>query len=348
MSTSLIGTRRSWGGSIDSEGHREYTVQFRVRSTSKNDGPETVMNTAGLPAVGAVWNLGNDSDSWAFCYPDMKVSLAEVGEYYFWDVEQKFSTKPLKRCNTTQIEDPLSEPQKVSGSFAKYTEEVFYDRYGDAILSSSLEPYKGSEVEFDANRPTVRIEQNVAALGLSTFAAMIDTVNDAPLWGLPARCVKLSNVGWERKLYGVCTYYFARTFDFDVRYDGFDRVLLDKGTRVIRGEWDRRYRLEDGTYNPTYGRYLCKAYLAGNADRTRPSLAARSNPQNFVQYKDWNGENTSVVLDGYGMPAIRMVPVGTGTGTGTVGEQRGDVAIAFVERYGESNFLELGIPSSFS
>ena len=119
----------------------------------------------------------------------------------------------MKRCNTTSIENPLAEPQKVSGTFIKYTRELVWDKDGDLLIYSSHEPIKGGDVEFDRNRPSVRVEQNVSGLGLATFAAMVDTLNDATLWGLVARCIKLDNVSWERKLYGVCTYYYTRIFD---------------------------------------------------------------------------------------------------------------------------------------
>src|SRR5690606_22693106 len=99
------------------------------------------------------------------------------------------------------------------------------DRYGNPIKSSSHEQFRGSNVEFDANRPTVWVDQNVSSLGLATFASMIDCVNDRPLWGLPKRRIKLSNVTWERKMYGTCRFYYTRKLEFDIRYDGFDRRL---------------------------------------------------------------------------------------------------------------------------
>jgi hypothetical protein len=285
-----------WTLSRDKEGHREYKIKWLVRSTSTADGPLTIANTAGLPAVGSTWSFGNDLDSWAFCWPQWRIAPvldAEVSEY--WTVEQMFTTRPLQRCQDTDIENPLNEPDKISGGFTKYTVEATHDQSGDAILTSSLEQIRGSVVERDANRPTVTIGKNLLTLPLSTFAPMIDTVNDAGLWGLPARCVKLSNVSWQRNLYGTCTFYYTVNYEFDVRYDTFDRTLLDEGTRV----------------------------LAPGGDAT--------DPDDFIVYKDKNGENTRVILDGSGE---------AWDGTGTPGE------IGPVEFYAESNFLTLGIPTS--
>jgi hypothetical protein len=313
---------RVWEGERDDEGHRTFTVTHLVETSSKNDGPYTVMMASGLPAVGSTWNFGNDNDTWAFCYPYMKISRApeiKEGEWVrFWRVDQKFSTKPLSRCQTSTISDPLSEPQQLSGSFTKYTKEATYNRFGAVIRSSSWEPFQGQQVEFDANRPTVKIGQNVTSLGLSTFANMIDTVNDSTLWGMSRRCVKLSNVNWERKLYGTCTYYYTRTFEFDIDAKTFDRYVVDEGNKVLNGHWDK---------------------LTGNwtLDKIGGSAPDKNNPRHFIKAIDRAGNPIRLPLNGAGEP-LGIPQTGTG-----VGESLHQLKI---EYYPESNFLSLGIPSS--
>jgi len=237
---------------------------------------------------------------WAFCKPTLVVSVHQEREgdpTKLWKVENTYSTKPSKRCQDESIEDPLLEPQKVSGGFVKYTEEATEDRNGVAIKSSSHEMFRGAQVEFDANRPTVRIEQNTARLGLATFTEMIDTVNDRTLWGLAARKIKLSNITWSRNLYGQCNFYFTRNFEFDINFNTFDRKLIDEGTKVL---------------NPD---------LVG---------ADKDNPKHFIRYKDANDENTRVILDGNGNAL-------------TDGANPVEITI---EKYEESNFLLLGIPTN--
>ena len=201
---------RTWGGDRDEEGHRTYRVEHLVETDNHLDGPQIVMNTPGLPVIGSFWSFGNDIDSWAFCYPDMKVTILKEKEgdkNFHWRVGQKFSTRPLKRCQDETVEDPLLEPQKISGNFVKYTKEASQDRFGNMIKNSAHEIYRGPQVEFDHNRPTVRVEQNEPLLGLETFTEMVDTVNDTTLWGLTKRKIKLSDVSWERKVHGVCDFY---------------------------------------------------------------------------------------------------------------------------------------------
>ncbi|MCK9569089.1 hypothetical protein M0R72_09115 [Candidatus Pacearchaeota archaeon] len=339
MSASVFGGPRAWGGGRDDEGYREYKVTHLVKTTSADDGPTTVMFASGLPQIGALWQFGNDNDQWAFCYPWMNITPHDPKEgekHLWWMVEQKFSTKPLNRCQDTQIEDPLLEPQKVSGSFVKYSREAWIDRNGNLLKNTAHEPFRGPQVEFDCNRPTVRIEQNISSLGLATFTAMIDTVNNNTLWGLPKRCIKLSNASWQRQIHGTCDVYYTRTFDFDIRFETFDVTLPDEGTKVLNGHWVK------DTADSNVSKYVVLALKGGGA----PSY---TNPQHFIQYLDMHGNPGRVFLNGKGLPAntttASYTPSATNPTTGTVAS--GDVYLHKFEFYGESNFLTLGIPTQF-
>lgn len=264
MTTSVLG-RLDWGLEMDSDGNRNYKIKWLVEGTDILDDPVTVYFTAGLPAVGSTWAFGNGTDNWAWCRPDWKISTVLSGEpNTLWIVEQTFSTSfTSHRCQTSQIDNPLNEPDRIGGSFTKFTRETLLDRNGDPVLSSSLEPLRG--IQREDNRPNVTIEKNVGSLSLATWAAMVDTLNDATLWGLPARCIKLSNVSWRRLLYGTCSYYFSVAYEFDVRSDTFDDVYQDRGTRVL---------VNGGT---------------------------ATNPKHFKKYKDpYTGENVEVILNGAG------------------------------------------------
>lgn len=324
MAGVLLGPR-TFSMSRDSEGHRTYKLKQRVR-VEAGDGPAIALQTAGLPEIGSTWDIGNDLDLWAFCLPDASTTPIVVKEgdtIRFFDIEQTFSTKPpeknQQRCQDSQIEDPLLEPQKVSGSFTKKQEEATTDRFGYSILTSSHEVMRGPQVEFDKLNPTVKIEQNVPVLELELLASMANTVNDSPLWGLPRRCIKLSTVSWERKYYGACSVYYTRILEFDIQYETFDRDVVDEGTKVLNGEW-----------NKDNGHWEVLEIAPGEE-------ADYLNPSHFIRFKDRNGENTRVILNGYGVP---YDPESTGTGADVIG-------IRHIERYSESNFLALGIPTSF-
>lgn len=278
MSATSLG-RIGWSLKRDRAGHRDYNLKCLVES-DYDDGPAVVYAASGLPAIGAPWVFGNDNDPDAYCSPEATVTPVNVnnerGKY--WTVDIPFTTRPLNRCMTASVGSPILEPPDISGSFVKYTKMATKNRFGSLIKSSSHEPIP---IEKDANRPSVVIKQNVASLALPTFTAMIDTLNDATLWGLAARKIKLSNANWQRKYYGVCTYYYVRTFEFDVRFEGFDiSDAVDKGfcefdkelytdTPAARANPTKYKTITDGRGNPT----PVALPLDGNGSRLTNPLA---------------------------------------------------------------------------
>lgn len=312
--------RIAWQGARDREGHREFTIIHQVETTSSLDGPQVVMNAPGLPLVGSLWTFGNDLDLWAFCYPDMRVTPDQTRgrePHVIWSVEQKFGTRPLQRCQDTTIENPLNEPQDLSGSTRRKTIEANTDRNGTKILSSSHEPVLGTEVEFDDNDHIVTVEQNVLSLEQDTFLPLINTVNDATLWGFAARKVKLASVSWSRQLYGVCTFFYTRRFEFEINDNTFDTLPTDQGTKALAGQWDDCPPTAWNTF--------------AGVDKTIAS--------DFIRVKDpCNEELITVQLDGNGEPNLTDTPVAIPAATGS--------ASGKLEYYPQSNFLTLGIPTT--
>lgn len=175
----------------------------------------------------------------------------------------------------------------------------------------------------------MQIEQNVPLLQFPLLCQMINTVNSVPMWGFNARCVKLSKITWERKLYGTCYFYYTRHFTFDIKYDTHDRDIKDRGSKCLRGAWDKDVN------SLTYHQYV----LAPGID----AETGYYNPRNMIRFKDWNGENTTTPLNGKARPYDPGHGGATGTGTGddtTVGN-------IHIEYYHESDFFTLGIPTSF-
>lgn len=274
---------------MDAEGHREYKVTYLVEAGLR-DGPRTVLDTTGLPQEGDTWSYLDDTDQFAWCLPTRTIKLHEHKEgepHKIWAVESTFSTKPpdkdKQRCQDHKIEDPLLEPQKVSGNFTIRQEEAVRDRFGRPIVNSAWEQIRGKNVEFDVFDPGVTIEQNVPVLGLELFTPMVQTVNSIPLWGLPPRTVLLANATWERKFYAGCSVYYTRKFEFRIKFDTFDRDILDEATKVLNGHWDT-----------TTG-----AWVLDNIGGVAPDP---NNPTHFIRAKDPKAENIKVILNGAGVP----------------------------------------------
>ena len=201
-------------------------------------------------------------------------------------------------------------------------------------MSSSHEPFRGPQVEFDGGRDQVIIEQNVADLELALCTSLRNKLNDDVLWGLAARRIKLSDFSWEELWYGSCIYYYKRIFTFDIRNnpdDLFDRTLLDEGTKVLNGDWNR-----------TLGAWADVA-IPGYSGSPNPDP---DNPQHFNRYKDWFGENTRVILDGKGRPASTITALGTGTQFGTGTDSTDEAGQHLVEYYDEADLTQLNIPTT--
>jgi hypothetical protein len=294
MPATVIG-RLDWDLRRDREGHREYFIQWLVKTDFLDDGPLDVLSAPELPLVGSWWEYGRDNDPWAFCTPEATVKPVLAKEPgVWWIVENIFSTRPLKRCQDSTYEDPLSEPYRISGSFNPFSEEAFFDKDGNVLRSSSWEPFKGPAVEFDNSKPTVTIGWNMPDLPLAITAQLMHNVNDSFLWGLGPRCVKLSGMRFQRQLFGTCNYFYAVDYDFDINYNTFDRWIPDSGTKILKSGGDK------------------------------------DNPKDFIVYKEDQGENTRVFLNGQGVPANTLA----------------EIFIYKVQKYKSSNLLLLGIPTT--
>lgn len=294
-----------WGASRDQEGHRTYTIVFRVKTDSTSDGPGQVLRCPGLPYPGTTWLWGNDRDDWAYLLPDTKVrrDQAREGEkHYFWLVEMTYSTKlstgRAQRCQDIEVADPLLEPPKITGGFDNYQEEGLVDRFGNPIKNSAWEQIRGQQNEWDAGRPKVRIEFTSLLLGGPLFCQAMHCLNDRPMWGFPDRSVKLSMWDWEKAYHGRCFVYFRHTLEFDIRYaiefepeandfvlrGGWDRDMLDEGNKCLQGHWDT----------------ATGAFVTDDIGGAAPDPF---NPNHFMRFVDRQGNPGRVILNGAGLPA---------------------------------------------
>lgn len=227
MAAELVGGQVRWEGGRDSEGHRTYKLYLQTKG-GLLDGPVTHMAAPGLPLPGSIWVYDNDSDPWAWCDGSVRLTAREPRGNTFYDHEYTFSTKPRgqrrgkkddrgarKKCSDVTITDPLAEPPKRSGGTVRNTEQFDYDKDGTRIRTTSFEPIYGPSIEFDRCRDQVTVEFNDVNLNYAGYKMMVDTVNQNPMWGLPARCWKLGEWHWDWKLYGTCLFYVTHRFVFE-------------------------------------------------------------------------------------------------------------------------------------
>lgn len=299
----------------DEEGHRTYELTWQFHTDDYLDGPETVLQAVNLLfPVGGMYSLDNDLDPWAFCTPDLTIaphSDIEEGEpVKNWIVTNKYTTKPMHRCNTTTIDNPLLEPYNISGDFVHVSREMKVDKDGNPLYHPNYEPILGPEVEEKISHPSVSISFNSAVLPLAVFNLLINKVNDAPLWGFPERCVRFTDAKWERALYGVCFYYYKVQYTFEMNIDTFDKKIPAIGMKHLP--------------------------FGGN----------KNNPEDYVIYKDLAGENAGpVALTDWGALAsqegFHIDPI-----DGKPKFYPSNNYIQTVRLAKEGNLLLLGIPST--
>lgn len=335
QTTQLIG-RLGWNCSRDTEGHRNYNIDWLVEAINAQIGPDRVLLTPGLPLPGSKWVFGTGAlDIYARCRWDMEVSEYEQlkpGEpCRFWKVGQKFSTNPEKKNNQNPggsqgKGDPLDIKDIISGGSITYQEEAIRDKNGDAIKSTSHEPLKGPNVEIDQSRASISIEQKRLSLQWTLCQGMLNTLNDRPLWGFPVRSIKLNKFDWNLLYYQDSTSYFSRKFEFEIRtridttavgnptIGGWDRLVTDEGSKVIRGSWNR---------NPLSAQW--RRWIVDTG-------ANKNRAVEFVKFKDYEGNLTRTILAN-GEPFDSNIHLTQ------------DAKI-LVEFYRESNFSLLGIPNN--
>lgn len=281
---------RTWSLTRDRRGQRTYKIKHRVETDTSTEGPGTALETPGLPTPGSIWDVDDEFDPWAYFTQDATVTpVPEIKEgelVKYYDIEQIATTEPVQICSEEYIENPLLYPDRIRGHFNKFQEEATFDRFGKPVYNSAYEQIRGAGVEFDANRGVVTVEQNVADLEYDLISELLDCVNDEPLWGLPARCVKLSNCTWERKYHGNCEKYYTRVLEFETNRKTFDRSILDEGTKVLRGKW-----VVDNV-DPNFKEYV---YAAGLDPK---------DPRSYIRYVDFNQNASRVLLNGAGKIAI--------------------------------------------
>jgi len=227
----------------DDEGHRWYDVDWHVQTETKHDSLAWILSNWPLFTVGspfdlsAAWPEIRGTDPWAFCTPELNISahrgIKEQSPVQDWIVSQTWSTKQSGRCQQIPIANPLYEPYEMTGDFVHENREAAVDRFGKTLQHPNFQPIKGPAVEYKYSYPTISFSFNSGTLPLSTYVELINHVNDAPLWGLPARCVRFTDAKWARKIYGACAYYFnvSYTFEFDIK--GFDRAVPAEGSMKL-------------------------------------------------------------------------------------------------------------------
>ncbi len=308
---SVQGGPVEWSVHQNKDYTRDYTVTYLVRINPTLHGPYAALYAAGLPNPNTVWTEGSvlTEDPWAWFTGERTVrkkSDEKEGGNQFFLVDCLATSKPTQDCIAQGIDSPFAIPDRIRVESVTYSKEGATDRFGVGITNSSWEQYRGPQVEFDNTRFRVYIEHNVPSpIPLPLYRSYLQRLNDAPLWGFSKRTIKFSHFEAEPRYYGNCVRYWLVRLLFDIAPD-FDKDLLDEGTQVLRGQWDKN------PASATFGQWI----LGTKIDVSTLSLQYVSprDPTDFIQYQDWKGNSARLILNGNGRPYLPS-PFGTQTGT---------------------------------
>lgn len=251
MTASIIGgAPYDWSENTDEEGHRDYSVLWLVQTDGPSYGPEDAMFCPGLPAPGASLNIGNCVDAYAYYQRKGSAKLKSRDKHRsIFIVQTDFSTRPVRRCETSRWESPLLEPHEVRGDADAFTREATVDKDGDPILNAAGQRFRGPAVQIEDGWPTIEVKQNVSWVNLTILGQYRYAVNASSFWGCNARTIKCKRIAWERVLYGTCSYYFRVTTTFQLNAETWDLHLLEEGDMVkIPGTSPSRFRRAKDEY----------------------------------------------------------------------------------------------------
>jgi len=231
-----------WVAKRDKKGERVYTLTTLISTDDVNDGPGVVLNEPTLPSPGDPWTYGNTSDAWAVC--NWETSCRPHGKQEgtnanYWLVTNQFTNASRKQDRSSQQDNPLTAPYEISGGWNQVARAKSVDKDGNYMTNSAFEPFKGDLLQRNEAQPTVSIKMNLPTVPLDYISVAMNRVNDAPLWGLGARHVRLYDAPWSRQVTDANFVYYTVEYAFECNFNSWDEPLIDQGLKVLREGGDK-------------------------------------------------------------------------------------------------------------
>jgi len=132
-------------------------------------------------------------------------------------------------------ENPLLRPGIDEWSFAQYQTIAVNDRDGKPIRNTVEQPFD-PPVEKDESRLVLVYSRNEAYFPVALAEQYMDAINSDTFCGRPAGHVKCQNIN-ATKQFENGTAFYATRYEFHFNGKGWDKEILNRGTR---------YRLEAG------------------------------------------------------------------------------------------------------
>ena len=240
MSASIRGiSPTDRGGSINTDGVREYRLQYKVTTTDSDDGASTVRNAFGLPNIGDLYAPGNDFDAAAIVTNKEVISTECPWE---WIVEITYSTKSEQ---PQAIDNPLNKPPEVSYGF-QARKILVPGRHNDPgnvmdgqIVEVGIYAPNGElfdpQPEIEINEPLLTVKRNVQTISGQVMMALSNAVNADSWQGAFPRQLRMMAPQATLVYHKTIGPYWEVTYQIAFRYETWDVVILNQGTYYFVG-----------------------------------------------------------------------------------------------------------------
>ena len=227
--------------------NRVYELTFYVK-TSGNEREQAALAAVGVPAIGAYWASGSESDSGARC---ISRSAEEVSPH-FWHVTCEFDTKASPESENP---DTAPEDRTPEWSWSYETKEVALIKDAiavpdKAILNAAKEPLFATTQKPIA---VLTISRYQTSFDEQTIFDYVGKKNSAVFWGSAIHTAMMAGINDSpveidgRKL---------RRVEYVIKFDqdGWEIELLNHGTRYDNDPPNEDWRaFEDKPGNATTG-----------------------------------------------------------------------------------------------
>jgi len=289
----------SASASFPAGGGRQYSVEYQVKTDSRNDGPRTVANDSRLPSNTSTYEFGDESDDGAvrIGMPTVKPKSVD-GSLKVWGVSVQFATVSssisgvkLPQVDIEQETYPWDIPAKISGDFIPEEIDYWRDTQLQVVENSAgnlLEPFLKREIY----HPTLVIERaySSAQFSLQVLLDFVNSRNEKPFWGMLPGVWLLRRAPWQELYFTPSVNYYSVAYEFQA----------DETSKWTVSPVDQGYRDQNGAF-PTddtdtivlHGKmeYLDGAgeFLDPTAFATDPPVyldGSSGRPGPFYPYKD--------------------------------------------------------------
>lgn len=237
----------SANGNMDQEGVRTYQYAFQILTDSDDDGPATILTHSSCPQIfSSYYRSSTDYDLGAKCIGLDPQRSAEFQRK--WTLTARYSSKYKDPAGNN--ENPLLRPTKWSGGSVDFQEVLETDAINTdvAIVNSAFQPFD-PPIMVDRSRDSFQGIKNYSTFDMYVTGQFCNTVNSAIFKGyFPIGTVKCKGRTWDEVNEGGY-FYYAVTWQFEFRYDGWPIAPLDQGTMELIAD-EPRVILDERTAAP--------------------------------------------------------------------------------------------------